>query len=225
MSKPDRNRATVPAATHRPRDASGRTDGRRTDTRQRIHAVALEVFSEVGYERGTLSQIAERLGITRPALYYHYRSKEDILQALHADLAQSVDDIIGWSRSQPPGRDNRQETLRRLNDLLGGPWGTFTRFAQASEAAIRDLSALDDYNQRMNAIGDILAPTPDPAGRLRGQLAMSALFLAAVNGDRIGGSGDARAKKPPSTSPPSSSVESSPTCRLMSRRLVRVADH
>ncbi|WP_033341527.1 TetR/AcrR family transcriptional regulator [Catenuloplanes japonicus] len=159
------------------------TDRRRTDTRQRIHAVALEVFSEVGYERGTLLQIAERLGITRPALYYHYRNKGEILAALHADLAQSVDDIIDWSRSQPSGRANRHETLRRLHDLLRGPWGTFTRFAQASEAAIRDLSATEDYNKRMDAIGALLAPTPDAAGLLRGQLALSALFLAAVGGD------------------------------------------
>ena len=167
--------------------ASAKADGRRTDTRRRIHDVALEVFAEVGYERGSLLQIAERLGITRPALYYHYRSKGDILAAIHAELALSVDAIIEWARSQPAGRAARHETLRRLSDLLRGPWGTFSRFAQASEAAMRDLPAAEEYTRRMEAIGDLLAPTADPAGRIRGRLALSALFMAATNGDQLGG--------------------------------------
>jgi AcrR family transcriptional regulator len=167
-------------------DSSTKVDGRRTDTRRRIHAAALEVFAEVGYERGTLSQIADRLGITRPALYYHYRSKEDILAAIHAELALSVDAIIEWSRAQPATRPTRKETLRRLNDLLRGPWGTFSRFAQASEAAMRDLPAAEEFTTRITAIGDLLAPTADPAGRIRGRLALSALFLAATQGDQLG---------------------------------------
>ena len=56
-------------------------DRRRTDTRQRIHQVALEVFSEQGYDRATLREIAEPLGITRPALYYHFKSKDDLVAA------------------------------------------------------------------------------------------------------------------------------------------------
>jgi AcrR family transcriptional regulator len=167
--------------------AAPKADGRRTDTRRRIHDVALEVFAEAGYEGATLLQIAERLGITRPALYYHYRNKEDILTAIHAELTLSVDAIIDWSRAQPPVRATRHETLRRLCDLLRGPWGTFSRFAQASEAAMRDLSAAEEHHQRMDAIGDILAPTADPAGRIQGRLALSALFVAATSGDRLGG--------------------------------------
>ena len=180
---------TEPGAPQPPETsaAAAKADGRRTDTRRRIHDVALEVFAEVGYERATLLQIAERLGVTRPALYYHYRNKEDILAAIHAELTLSVDAVIDWSRSQPAGRATRHETLRRLSELLRGPWGTFSRFAQASEAAMRDLSAAEEHSRRMDAIGDILAPTTDSAGRLRGRLALSGLVMAATHGDRLGG--------------------------------------
>jgi AcrR family transcriptional regulator len=169
-----------------------KADGRRTDTRRHIHEAALEVFAEVGYERGTLQQIADRLGITRPALYYHYRSKEDILTAVHAELAQSVDAVIDWARAQPRIRAARHETLRRLNELLLGPWGTFTRFAQASEAAMRDLSAAEEFSRRMDAISDILSPATDPAGRIRGRLALTALFMATARGEQLGGTMDQR---------------------------------
>ena len=42
-------------------------------TRQRIQAVALELFTEQGYEKTSLREIAERLNVTKAALYYHFK--------------------------------------------------------------------------------------------------------------------------------------------------------
>jgi AcrR family transcriptional regulator len=53
------------------------------DTRQRILDVALDLFTEQGYDGTSLRQISEQLGVTKAALYYHFESKEDILMALH----------------------------------------------------------------------------------------------------------------------------------------------
>ena len=53
------------------------------DTRQRILDVALDLFTEQGYDGTSLREIAEQLGVTKAALYYHFESKEDILMALH----------------------------------------------------------------------------------------------------------------------------------------------
>jgi AcrR family transcriptional regulator len=57
-----------------------------TDTRQRILDVALDLFIEQGFDGTSLRQIAEQLGVTKAALYYHFESKEDILMALHLRL-------------------------------------------------------------------------------------------------------------------------------------------
>jgi len=54
--------------------------------RERILDVALELFNEQGYDATSLREIAERLGVTKAALYYHFRSKADILLALHLRL-------------------------------------------------------------------------------------------------------------------------------------------
>ena len=45
--------------------------------------MALDLFTEQGYDGTSLREIAERLGVTKAALYYHFESKEDILMALH----------------------------------------------------------------------------------------------------------------------------------------------
>jgi len=52
-------------------------------TRERILDVALDLFIEKGYDGTSLREIAERLGFTKAALYYHFASKDDILMALH----------------------------------------------------------------------------------------------------------------------------------------------
>ena len=57
-----------------------------SSTRERILDVALELFGAQGYDGTSLRQIAEQLGVTKAALYYHFESKEDILRALHMRL-------------------------------------------------------------------------------------------------------------------------------------------
>jgi AcrR family transcriptional regulator len=56
------------------------------DTRERILDVALDLFIEQGYDKTSLRQIAEPLGFTQAAIYYHFAAKQDILVALHLRL-------------------------------------------------------------------------------------------------------------------------------------------
>src|ERR1700689_2008457 len=74
--------------------------GRRGDTRARIQQVALELFAEQGYERTALREIAERLGVTKAALYYHFKSKEDIVRSFTEDYFARIDALIEWGSGQ-----------------------------------------------------------------------------------------------------------------------------
>ncbi|MGH8991039.1 MAG: TetR/AcrR family transcriptional regulator [Acidimicrobiia bacterium] len=78
-------------------------------TRERILAVATELFIDQGYEATSLRQIADRLGITKAALYYHFQSKEQIFTALLEPvspvLAGFIDQMVaaegleGWAEA------------------------------------------------------------------------------------------------------------------------------
>src|SRR5580692_9256145 len=57
----------------------------RRDTRAQAQKVALDLFAEQGYEKTSLREIAERLGVTKAALYYHFKSKEDIVHSFTDD--------------------------------------------------------------------------------------------------------------------------------------------
>src|SRR5580692_3302676 len=71
------------------------------DTRARILDVALQLFTEHGFEGTTLQQIADRLGFTKAALYYHFRSKDDLLQALIAPAVGELDALLDAHEGEP----------------------------------------------------------------------------------------------------------------------------
>ena len=53
-----------------------------SDTKQRILDVARDLFTTQGVQRTSLQDIADRLGITKPALYYHFPSREDLVRSI-----------------------------------------------------------------------------------------------------------------------------------------------
>ena len=57
-------------------------------TKDRILSAALELYVRNGYEKSTMRELAAVLGITAGALYRHYRSKEDIFQAVLRKMEQ-----------------------------------------------------------------------------------------------------------------------------------------
>ena len=67
---------------------------RRKDMRDQILHVALELFTKQGYDKTSLREIAERLEVSKAALYYHFMSKEEILRALLAGIPRAFDELI-----------------------------------------------------------------------------------------------------------------------------------
>jgi AcrR family transcriptional regulator len=87
-------------------------------TRDRILDVALDLFVEQGFDGTSLRQIAERLGITKAALYYHFASKDDILMALHMRLHEFGQELIATTGDEPVSKETWGELLRGLMDQM-----------------------------------------------------------------------------------------------------------
>jgi AcrR family transcriptional regulator len=77
------------------KQADGRpTPSRRGVTRRDILDVALKLFAENGFRKTSLELVANRLGVTRQALYYHFRSKEAILMALFDEMMSKLESAV-----------------------------------------------------------------------------------------------------------------------------------
>lgn len=61
------------------------------NTKERIVEKALELFAQQGYEAVSVAQIAQGVGIKAPSLYKHYRSKQDIFNAIIDEMAVRYD--------------------------------------------------------------------------------------------------------------------------------------
>jgi AcrR family transcriptional regulator len=66
----------------------------RDEKRDAVLRTAVQLFLEQGYHRATLNEVAERLNITKPALYNYFRSKEEILFECWAVGQERVDGFI-----------------------------------------------------------------------------------------------------------------------------------
>ena len=96
---------------------------------------ALSVFSDLGFTRATLNDVADRLGVTKGCLYYYFESKEQLLLALIRDrigAAVIADEAISSSEGTP------RELLGRMLDQL---WNHYQEPGQI-EVAILALTEL-----------------------------------------------------------------------------------
>jgi len=156
--------------------------GRRGDTRARIQQVALELFAEHGYERTSLREIAERLGVTKAALYYHFKSKEDIVRSFTEDYFDRLDALIEWGKDQPATAQTASELLDRYVSIVMESGEVF-RFMERNQATLRETyhgkHRFTQFRPRLNALIEILTgPEAPPRSRIR---AAAALFAASTS--------------------------------------------
>ncbi|MFR0358307.1 TetR/AcrR family transcriptional regulator [Streptomyces sediminimaris] len=151
----------------------GTKQHRRGNTRQRIQDVALELFAEQGYEKTSLREIAERLDVTKAALYYHFKTKEEILVSIFEDVSQPIVDLIEWGKAQPRTLETKQEIIRRYSETLASASPLF-RFMQENQATVKELRIGETFRNRMMGMRDILM---DPDAELVDQVrCVSAMF-------------------------------------------------
>ncbi len=153
------------------------------DTRARIQQVALELFAERGVKQTSLRDIAERLGVTKPALYYHFASREDLLSSL---VQPMVDDFEAYAAEQEAAAPvEPRELLASYFDLAHKHRGLI-------QLAIRDLAVLQElklaarfieWRQRVTEL--LIGPSPSLADQVRGMVALGGLSDCAVMFDGV----------------------------------------
>jgi AcrR family transcriptional regulator len=71
-----------------------------TDTRQKLLDAAEELVSRHGFAGTSLQMIADELGITKAAIYYHFRTRDQLLVALMEPLLHQIRRVVEIAESQ-----------------------------------------------------------------------------------------------------------------------------
>lgn len=168
--------------TEAPRDAR---DPNQPSTRERIQQTAIALFSEHGYERTSLREIAEQLGVTKAALYYHFKTKEDIAASFFESYATDVDRICEWGDTQPRNLETRTELLRRYEETIRSHVPVL-KFMQSNQAALTRLDRMSVFRMRQRRLHALLIEADDPLiHRLRAWDAITTLYSAWITYPRV----------------------------------------
>jgi AcrR family transcriptional regulator len=71
-----------------PKTATGKNDARYNDTRQRLIQKAKELYYQGGYAGISLQELAESVGITKAALFHHFKSKQELFFEVQLDICR-----------------------------------------------------------------------------------------------------------------------------------------
>ncbi|WP_232006223.1 helix-turn-helix domain-containing protein [Mycobacterium sp. 852013-50091_SCH5140682] len=85
------------------------------DSRERLVAVATELFGEQGYHKTGTEEIVRRSGVTRGSLYHHFADKEALFEEVFDRADQVVSARLGRLPRRSAGRSGRSATR-------GTPW-------------------------------------------------------------------------------------------------------
>jgi AcrR family transcriptional regulator len=157
----------------------------KVDTHERILDVALDLFTEQGYDGTSLRQIAEQLGVTKAALYYHFESKEDILRALHMRLHDFGRDALMQMGEEPVTLALWEKLLDEIVGQMLGQRKIFLMH-ERNQAVLEKLHREDHeaehediQNQFRRVLNDVRLPVRDRV-RMAASFGVifSSLFLA-----------------------------------------------
>ena len=76
------------------------------DTKERILAAALEMFSQNGYAGTNIRELTASLGLVKSAMYRHFASKEEIWNALLDEMIAYYAERFGSPEHLPPVPDS-----------------------------------------------------------------------------------------------------------------------
>jgi AcrR family transcriptional regulator len=87
-------------------------------TRARILEVALRLFNDKGYDATSLQDIADELGLTKPAVYYHYKGKGEMLRDLAQPARQAMAELMARVRAARTADERVDTMITGLVELL-----------------------------------------------------------------------------------------------------------
>jgi len=84
-----------------------------SDMKNKIKDIAIQLIYQKGYHACSISNIAERVGIQKSSLYYHYLNKEDLLYGIVKDTMEDLNESLAESLEGVEGTEMRLRAFIR----------------------------------------------------------------------------------------------------------------
>jgi AcrR family transcriptional regulator len=140
---------------------------------RRIASLALARFRVGGFVGTSIADLAGALGVSKAAIYYHYRSKDALLHRLVDPLLDAIDACI----------QDHNQPRRTARQLLGDYLAVLLAHREVVPLVATDVAVLNHptigprlhaQNQQLQSL--LTAPNTDVAARLRAEAAVGAIW-------------------------------------------------
>lgn len=134
--------------------------------RERVLEAALELFADHGVSGTSLQMIADRLGVTKAAVYYQFHSKDDITLAVVRPVYDDIEHLLRIAETLPAAATRRNVATAGMVELI-------IQHRRISSVFYGDptVHRLLEDNAEFRGLGDrlaalLLGPDPDTATRV-----------------------------------------------------------
>jgi len=163
------------------------------DTRGRILDAATELFNERGYAGTSIRDIAERTGMTKGSLYYHFASKDELLYAIVAPLLDAIATFLTTVRD---AGTVSAELVREFVDMLDAH-APLVRSLSTDPAVTRAKLSGRGVTAQFAELERSLSGSMDEAAMLRGRCALGLIHAGILGPPRSEQCDPANDDRPP----------------------------
>jgi AcrR family transcriptional regulator len=146
--------------------------------RERLVLAAVDLFTEQGYDETTVTQIAERAGVTRSTLFRYFPEKRDILAAGQETLSHLLTEGIAEASAGATPLEAVAAGLDRVSSEMGPAnreLGPRITAAVAASAELKERHILKSVGLASAMATALVARgIPDPTARLASELGVLA---------------------------------------------------
>ena len=154
------------------------------DTRQRLLDVAMELISRNGCAGTSLQMIADELGFTKAAIYYHFRTRDELLAALMNPILRQNQRAVEYAEAQASPRAQMEAMVRGYAEVVAHnrSLASVVVFDSSVRRIVQTQPEWVELIERQLAI--LMQTEPDTAGFVRATTFFSGLAGAATGAPR-----------------------------------------
>jgi AcrR family transcriptional regulator len=148
------------------------------DTRQRLIDVAVDLFTRHSFAGTSLQMIADEMGFTKAAIYYHFHTREELLTAVVEPIFEQLSGVIADAEAQRSATARADHMLRGYAELAVANRALVAVLAcdPSVTTLLREQPQWADLIDRQLAL--LAAGEQEPAGLIRATVALAGISSA-----------------------------------------------
>lgn len=152
---------------------------REGDTRSRVLETALALFTQHGVEGTSLQMIADALGVTKAAVYYHFKTKDEITEAVAEPALRQLGQIVREATVLRRRGAQVDHVLAGIVDLVVSHRALAAVFSSDPGVARALERTLHDGENVKECLTELLCgPEGEPAAKVTAHVALLGIAVA-----------------------------------------------